>query len=685
MSSPQKITSFFKRPKFAQTDQDTRLESPGEDPAPQSSPLTELSSQLLPSDVTIPDTPGGPSAQLKRSLLLSAGTQNGNDEAPRSSFQTPPTGAADHDPAPQSSFQSSRTGTPFSSSQRITKNGKQFVTNSDSESDSIGSIDSHQDILSMFLPKATPNPQTGKDEAKTMRDRPAPNVKSVPLWKMAPPKYKNTLDNLVIQTVDDNEIEARITKIKASIEAEAARNDHKKGGGGLNEEVLASALDNGNDDSIGLQRIINAVRRTEALELKKTWSFFDLETELPPTQEFPRECVCPGTYLAVLRDPESRERPFYSGIIDYAISKDLIADELVRWIFFAIPSENRDNLRHAYCRALKRLSPGRMKSLIQPEDIDTLFWHMSARPEALTLTDLIVPDTHLRDNAPESQPPHYTALLSVLDFFREAAARFADDTRNRILHYLLRLPLDTSLTQDFTLCSAIEQTITAVLDETPAEFADELATNICYIAHSTLQDAELQSRLLDHIAPANDWIATLRRRLAYIFLTKDFSVSPGSQHRKAEVNRINNILKHPRFNVKRWKKKGAPQYDYAELISITTFLEIIIDSGWSETQFPDRRAEDEYNKEVDVLADRIKKIFSAIEDSGASHLMRTLAKGALESLHYRVLYSVRTKPREKNSLFGKYDPEEDNQTTINFPPAEKKEKKVTILSNKPET
>ncbi|KAL4904721.1 hypothetical protein BDW74DRAFT_28174 [Aspergillus multicolor] len=686
MSSPQKITSFFKRPKFAKPAEDTQIESPGEDPAPQSSPLTELSSQLLPSDVTAPDTPGGPSAQLNRSLLLSAGDQYEDDAAPRSSFQTPPTGAADNDPAPQSSFQSSRTGTPFNSSQRITKNGKQVVTNSDSESDSMDSIDSQQDILSMFLPKTAPKPQTGDDETKTLRDRPAVNHENVPLWKAARTKLKNTLDDLVVQTVDDNEVEAGIAKIKASIAAEAVRNDQEKETMVLDEKLLTSALDKGTDDSIGLQRLLDAVRRTEALDLKKTWSFFDLKTELPPSQEFPRECVSPGTYLAVLRDSELRERPFFSGIIDFAISKDLLADEVIRWILFATPSEARDNMRHAYCGALKRVSPGRMKSLIQPEDIDTLFWHMSARSEALALTTPIVPDTHPQVKALESQPPHYTALLSILDFFCEAAARFADDTRNRILHYLLRLPLDTSLTQDFTLNSAIEKTLTAVLDETPTEFADELATNICHFVHSTLQDTELQSRLLEHIAPANDWIATLRRRLAYIFLTNDLSAVPGSEDRKAEISRINNILKDPKFNVKRWKKKGAPEYDYAGLIAITSFLEIIIDSGWSETRFPDKSAEDEYNKVVDVLADRVKKIFSAIRDTGASHMKITLAKGALEALHYRILYTVRTKPREKKVLFGVYDPEEDNRPITDYFSGEPKEKKkVTILSGKPET
>ncbi|KAL4757934.1 uncharacterized protein BDW70DRAFT_170874 [Aspergillus foveolatus] len=500
----------------------------------------------------------------------------------------------------------------------------------------------------MFLTPTTPKPHTGEGKTENSRDRLALKPKSVPLWKSAPPKYKNSLDALVIQAVDDNETEAGIARLKASLAEESSRKDDPVSATDLNENVLASAIkSDGVEDSIGFQRIIDAVRRTEALDLRKSWSFFDAGAEPPRAREFPRESIRPGTYLAVLRDTDpnspERERAFHSGIVDFAISKGLLPDEVLRWIFYSIPSESRDNLRHAYCRALKVC------------DIDTLFWHMNAKPAALALTNPVVPNAHFQ-------------------------AFFADDTRNRILDYILRLPLDNSLTQDFTICSAIERTITAVLDATTDEHADELATNICTTVHSTLKDAELQSRLLEHIAPVNDWIAALRRRLAYTFLTDEPSADAGCQGGKAEVSRICSILKQPQYNVKRYKK-GQPEYDYGKLTAITTFLDIIIDSGWSETRFADEGAEDEFNHEIDALADQVKRIFTAIQDSGASHMKRTLAKEALEALHYRILYCVRTKPRPKNVLFGKYEPEQQRHPSILK--YYKKEKKVTILSDKP--
>ncbi|KAL4948418.1 hypothetical protein BDW69DRAFT_203540 [Aspergillus filifer] len=668
MASSGRLTRWFKKPDFAVSAEDDRSENPAEDSAPpQSSPLTDLS-QILPSDITTPDTPGGPSSQLNQSLTRAAAEP----------FET--------QPAPNLSFQSTGTGASFSSAQRTIKNGKEVVISSDGEeSDSTGSLEDADELLAKFLTPSKPAPAqsepSSRDEGySALRTGKIPKPRDKP---SAPKMYKNSLNNLVTQAISDTETEAGAARLKASLEAESGCKNAPLKSSNLQESVLASAIDDGNDDSVGIQRLLDAVRRTEAFDVPKTWFFFDLQTPLPPAPDFPRECVCPGTYLATLREPDSRERAFHSGIIDFALSRGLLPDELIKWIFHAIPSEPRESLRHAYGRSLKRIPEARIKALIQPEDIDTLFWQLSTRPEALALTGAIEPDAQPESAAPESRPQHHTALLSVLDVFRDAADLFADDTRDRILSIILRLTLDISLTRNPTLCSAIDRTITSVLDAVTDEAADQLANNICNLAHATLKDAQLQSRLLEHIVPVNDWIATLRRRLAYIFLTDDPLVDFSSEDRKSEVYRIINHLKSPRYNVKRYKRQDQPEYDYGELKALTTFLDIIIDSGWSEMKFPGRDAEDEFNNAIDLLAERVKKIFSAIEDSGASHLKRTLAKEALESLHYRIVYTARTKPRPKKSFFEQHEREEKNSKILNYFES-KKNKQVVIRSDKPE-
>ncbi|KAL2842244.1 hypothetical protein BJY01DRAFT_5436 [Aspergillus pseudoustus] len=671
MNPSRKITSYFRRPEFALGTQNTGSETSVEDPAPalHSSPISELP-QLPPSDGTTPDTPGGPSAQLKRSLLRSTEETGSND------------------PAPQSSFQSVGTGSSFGSSQRVFKKGREIVISSDGEeSDTSASFESPEDLLSFIKPSAAKVRFTGDSgmdhdssaSGRGLRSRKTPNTRGVPLFKPASRPFKFSLNSLVEQAVSENETEAGIARLKASIKAESAQESESSNSKSVHEGILASALDNDMDNSTGIQRLLDAVRRTEAFDLGKSWSFFELESPLPPPPDFPRDCVCSGTYLAILREPGSRERALYSGVLDFALSRDLLSDKLIRWIFYSIPSEPRESLRHAYCRAIKHTTAGRMKTLIQPEDIDILFWHMSAKPQALALSDPIVPDVHPHSDSPESQPQQHTALISVLNVFREAADRFSRDTRDRILDILLRLPLDSSLTRHATLCTELERTITAILEGVGDDEADGVATRICQAVTATLKDAELQSRVLEHIVPTNYWIATLRRRLALMFLTGDPSAALKPPNGKSEMERIINILRDPRFDVKRHKLKGQPEYDYGELRAITNFLNIIIDSGWSETKFPDKDTEEKFNHEVDLLADRVKKIFTAIEDSGASHLKRTLAKEALESLHYRIVYSVRSKPRPKKVLYGQYYPEMKSGNLLELI----NKKKVPIRSENP--
>lgn len=172
--------------------------------------------------------------------------------------------------------------------------------------------------------------------------------------------------------------------------------------------------------------------------------------------------------------------------------------------------------------------------------------------------------------------------------------------------------------------------------------------------YNAIRDPVFQSRLLSHIPATSRKIATLRSRLALTFLTHNPSPLSSPPDTMTYLNQTTELLKDPRFNVKRFKAKGQAEYDYGELAAITALLNIFIDSGWSGLAFPDKAAERDFNAEVDALADRVKKIFTSIEDSGASHLKRTLAKEGLEALHYRIVYSVRSKPRPKKSLLGEH-------------------------------
>jgi hypothetical protein len=117
------------------------------------------------------------------------------------------------------------------------------------------------------------------------------------------------------------------------------------------------------------------------------------------------------------------------------------------------------------------------------------------------------------------------------------------------------------------------------------------------------------------------------------------------------LKRITLQLHDERFDVNRHKASKGPKFDFWELAALTSVLDAAIDSVAGRDGFPDKKTEAQFNQEVDVLADRIKAIFTSIQDSGASHLKRTEAKEGLQALHYRLIYGVRTKPRPKKAWF----------------------------------
>ncbi|KAE8340146.1 hypothetical protein BDV24DRAFT_152171 [Aspergillus arachidicola] len=649
MSQRSSIKNYFKRPDFSAS-RDSRYQDPSETPAAssQSSPLTEPPSSFV-SNGGSPQTPDGPALQLKQSLLLSVTDSTENSQHQPSSQNTE---LAASDPTLPPSF---------NLAQRVVRKGREVVISSDGED--TDTSEAFEDPTSLFLKFAKPddastNEETNNDSSshgRTLRSRPSRDdvkPRRFSLSRISAPNYKHSIDSLVIQAVDDNETEASIAKLRATLEEENARKAASKpeaapGLQQLHEGILTSALDSQNDE-MGLRRLLDAVRRTEAFDMEKSWFFFDRGSELAPPPAFPRNCIPAKSSLSVLRDPESRERAFHSGSVDFALSRGLLPDELVVWILNA-------------GFTLKNTTAERIQSLIRPDSIDAIFRRMGASPKALTFSEVIVPDATPKNISLQAAPQHHAALLAILNLLRGAADLFSDETREHILSILFRLSLDISLTRDPMVCSELERTIIAVLESIPEETADNLVYRVCTSAYETIKDAVFQSRLLTHILPTSSWIAMLRCRLAVAFLTSDPSPLAEEPDVMVYLRRIIDVLKDKRFDVKRYKMKGQPEYDYGELMAITTVLNIAIDSGWSGVDFSSKDEEREFNSEVDVLADRIKRIFTSIEDSGASHLKRTLAKEALEALHYRIIYSVRTKPRPKRSIFGENGADSQNR------------------------
>ncbi|CAG8016868.1 unnamed protein product [Penicillium salamii] len=230
--------------------------------------------------------------------------------------------------------------------------------------------------------------------------------------------------------------------------------------------------------------------------------------------------------------------------------------------------------------------------------------------------------------------------------------RLADDTMEHIILLLLRLAVDSSLTADPTVYSELQCVIELVLDPRSFEGTDpkEAIHRVCSTFYETVDDVCLQSRIAGHIIPSSPWLAEVRCRLAVSFLLEDPSPLHEPPQTLLDLNRITELLaRDRRFQVKRFQ--GKADYDWRELIALTALLNIAIDVSALELNYRGDRTEDDFNADIDKLASQLKTMYCSIQVSGASHMTLALAKGDLEALHYRILYSIRSKPPPKKTLF----------------------------------
>lgn len=160
--------------------------------------------------------------------------------------------------------------------------------------------------------------------------------------------------------------------------------------------------------------------------------------------------------------------------------------------------------------------------------------------------------------------------------------------------------------------------------------------------------------MIQHILPTSSWISLLRYRLAVSFLLQEPTPLTGPVEEVLDLKRLTHIIRDPRFQIHMNSNGKEADYDFGELIALTQLLEVALNSTLYDLRYKEKDTEKEFNAAIDHMASQLKTNFSSMKESGASHLKRMLAKGALETLHYRLVYSVRSKPPPKKTPFQTY-------------------------------
>ncbi|KAJ5110212.1 hypothetical protein N7532_002857 [Penicillium argentinense] len=662
------LKSYFNKPAFAQVLDTSR--TPVKEPSREVEERAEVSSSPLadpppssnqPVSTTAPEIPNGPGEQLNASLSEAASQYVPEDPIENESFLSAESAA------PPSSL-----GTSLASSQRIVKGGKEIVISSDGEE--TDAFDDLDDPSTLFAPKPKPEPKKEPVETKPVR------VDKAYLARLtAPKKYKNSIDSLVHDALDENEVDAHVARVKASFVQSNAEDASNQAAArpALNEDVLTSALGDTNDEEggPGVRRLLDAVRRTEALDQERVWRFFNQTPATPIAPDFPRDLFQPESNLAPLREPETRARMIQSGILEFVSSLGRLPNEFLKWLFLSIPCEPREELRRAYCRILTNVPLESIQSQIGSGDIDDLFRRLGARPQALALSSVIVAERTYQSTQ-DSHIKYRGILLSIFSLFQDASERFSVEVRTHALHLLLRMSLDNSVTADYVLSSRLQSAITALLENVAEAEIDHLERQLSTSLYETVKDTQFQSCMVEHILPTSPWVSALRYRLAMAFLLQSPKPLTESVEDVLNLERITLLLRERRFQISLYNG-NEDGYDYEDLIHLTLLLEVVLNKALLDMRYKPADRKTEFNVAIDQIATQLKTNFGSMKESGATHLKRMLAKGALEILHYRLVFSVRSKPPPRRTAFENLGKDHKNKSIRQYlqrqPPVQKGE------------
>ena len=571
------------------------------------------------------------------------------------------------------------------SSQRVVKNGEVVIMNSDDDSDSESSLESLHDLL-LFegknIPKepacptpqllsSSPNMRSQDGRRMRIRRKMKAGTVAVPLHSdsaVQAKKYKFDLKSLVRHKKQEEASLEVFTRASTMLRSLEQRKDFAHEAAGIaGAASTARPLDatfidvvmKDHGDEEELNRLKAVIRRTEALNHDKLWSFFDEQGREPLIEQSEFPCSEDDRLGRMVKKPSSRQQAFLGGYVREYATKERLPEEMTLWIMEAICLESRDDLRCSYTATLADASKD-LNSTLSPERINWLFRKIGATVEALDIEGPVNPYPALSQSIEAVSRPN---LSSLLDLFQNIASKLGAEARMHVICIICRLVLDHSVAKNYHVFSAIEDTLASLVESIPRQDLDTEVSEqkrqqwnqadmifnqlqmVMSKAFKSITDAKLRLRLLQNLPGSCHRLILLRRRFALACFFHEIGYLSQHVNKKMDLKSIARHLEGPQFMV-------SKATDYSELTAAIRTLSIAVDRGDPP---PSPRATEEervFNSDIDALASKISSMFAGIVDTNASHRGRTEAKEELEAFQHWLSYGVRTKPPARNSLFG---------------------------------
>jgi hypothetical protein len=208
-------------------------------------------------------------------------------------------------------------------------------------------------------------------------------------------------------------------------------------------------------EGTSVEKVLQAVKRTEATLTEKKWNFFKPREQIEPLKrELP---PCSG-WQELFLDPLEREHMLLSGFAkDMIMLGEALPKDLFLWMLDEVCFESRSDLRQAYGEILGAASEQTLQYL-KCKDITNMLRKLGAKEDALDLNADLIPATmDLKANKQEME-----FLGPTIDILGKLSENTEIDTSIYILSILSRLCVDSVIWENIDLLNAVQRAMVRV-------------------------------------------------------------------------------------------------------------------------------------------------------------------------------------------------------------------------------
>lgn len=234
----------------------------------------------------------------------------------------------------------------------------------------------------------------------------------------------------------------------------------------LQDDLLKALPDKDSDDNdIDHDRIIRAVKRTEATASRKRWYFFERENDSVQVTRNPFPAQAATGVWKFLARPDTSQTDLGRGLASTILGKGHdLPDEIFLWVLDEVCLMQPRRLSEEYIRLLS-LCRGQVHRYLDEDRVHRLFQYLGATAEANDPSSKLVGVPELDD--PYPGPNDWRCLCTVLRLLSWVASELSITSVACVVRILLRLGIDPLVHENIDVCGEYTDAMESLVSTVP--------------------------------------------------------------------------------------------------------------------------------------------------------------------------------------------------------------------------